>query len=90
MMVLVAMGPVGTLLARPSNPSGIALIILPPWVDRTELLHVVNGSEIGPAQSPFGILVKTSHPDLAKAAHDAGAWWVTSGAGLAAICGVQI
>ncbi|MFL4469787.1 hypothetical protein ACERZ8_07875 [Tateyamaria armeniaca] len=89
MFVLLATGPLMALSVQSSETSEITLIVLPPWTDRAQLLDAIQGFEIGPQSAPFGFLVQSTHGDLASVAYAAGAWWVTDGAGLASICGVE-
>lgn len=90
MLALIATGPVLALSGASQQSDDLYLVVLPPWADRAVLVRRLDGQWVGPASAPFGALLQTDLPDVAGVARSAGAWWVTSGAAMAAICGVEV
>lgn len=90
MLALIVAGPVLALSRAPQQPAGLYLVVLPPWADRAAILHRTGGHAVGPEQAPFGLLLQSDVPDVARVARAAGALWVTGGATLAAMCGVAV
>jgi len=87
MAALVLVAPVLALLQPPAGLSDVALVVLPPWADRSAVVAALDGAALGPGRAPFAVLVQTSQAHW-QGGLDAGAWWIADGSAVAMICGV--
>ncbi len=86
-LCLAVLAPVPVLFAAPPQPDAPVLMIAPPWVDHTNLIHLAGGTAIGPQSAQFGSLAASPEPDFAVRLVALGAWAVRDGRLAARLCG---
>ncbi|MEM9797617.1 MAG: hypothetical protein AAF919_14085 [Pseudomonadota bacterium] len=87
-----AVGPLIAVAAAPQGDDPVRLVLLPPWMDRDEMLRQSGAWQVGPFAAPFAVLATTDQASRPMAIDQrlrtAGAWTVLDGSFLAALCGV--
>jgi len=94
-VLAVLSGPVAAVVGGDPRVDGPMLVIVPPWANAGEIVARAGGRLVGPIRAPmavFAAATDTTAPDategFVRRVRNEGAWWVSDGTALAAICGV--
>ncbi len=94
-LLAVLSGPVAAVVGGTPRTDSPMLVIVPPWLDAASVVDGAGGRLIGPVRAPLAVFATVADgaghaatSDFVRRVRDEGAWWVTDGTALAAICGV--
>ncbi|WP_172299622.1 hypothetical protein [Pseudoruegeria sp. HB172150] len=85
-VLAVAAGPAAITFGDAPHPDRPMLVIAAPWHDASQIVAAAGGRIVGPQRAPLAVFA-IGDAGFADRARASGAWSVTDGTTLAAICG---
>lgn len=83
---LVLLGGASVLGTLPAPEGDLLLVLVPPWAEGEEVVHMAGGQVLGPVSAPLSVFATGTTPERL---HAAGAFWVADGRLAARLCGIE-